>query len=312
MKYIEIDTLTSCDSSCSFCNLTAPETLKEDLLEKKEIDDLISQIKDLKAEARILPKKLTHEQNRCPVDLKISQINCKKHKESCFIAKDGMVYPCRGMNLPIGSIRKESLKTIINDSEVLDNLKNHESKIKGPCRKCKHFQNCYGCRARAFAKTKDYLASDPLCPDNQEFLDEIICLPFKVNDLIPQKDPMRVVTTLMEVGERYYIVESDLTDKCPFIKKDGTLEEVVYMEIMAQSAAVMNGFEKYDTGAPDPDGFLIGSQDIDIYAQTSVTDKLTTDISKTLKFGNFGILYASIKHKDKLIAQGEIKIYHKS
>ena len=123
---------------------------------------------------------------------------------------------------------------------------------------------------------------------------------------------MRVVTTLLEVGERHCKVESDLTDKCPFIRKDGTLEEVVYMEIMAQSAAVMNGFEKYDTGAPDPDGFLIGSQDIDIYAKTSVTDKLTVDIAKTAKFGNFGILYASIKHKDKLIAQGEIKIYHTS
>lgn len=283
-----------------------------DLLEKKELADLIAQIKDLKADVKILAEKQTHEQNQCPVDLQISQVNCKKHKESCFVAKDGMVYPCRGMKLPIGNIRKEPLKKIIRNSEVLDNLKDHESKIKGPCRRCRHFQNCYGCRARAFAKTKDYLASDPLCPHNQNFKDEIISLPFKVNDLIPQKEPMRVVTTLMEVGERHCIVESDLTETCPFIREDGTLEEVVYMEIMAQSAAVMNGFEKYDTGAPEPDGFLIGSQDIDIFARTQVKDKLTTDISKTAKFGNFGILYASIKHKDRLIAQGEIKIYHTS
>ncbi|MCK5686564.1 SPASM domain-containing protein, partial [bacterium] len=230
MKYIEIDTSGSCDSNCIFCNLTTPKTLKENLLEKKELADLIAQVKNLKAEVRILSKNLTHEQSQCPVDLQISQVNCLKHKESCFVAKDGIVYPCRGMDLPIGNIRKEPLKKIINNSEVLDNLKDHESKIKGPCRRCKDFQNCYGCRARTFSKTKDYLASDPLCPHNQNFIGEITSLPFKVKDLIPQKDPMRVVTTLLEVGERHCKVESELTDQCPFAKKDGTLEEVVYME----------------------------------------------------------------------------------
>ena len=110
MKYIEIDTFGSCDSNCSFCNLAAPKTLKENLLEKKELTDLIAQIKDLKADVRILSKKLKHEQNQCPVDLQISKVNCKKLKESCFVAKDGMVYPCRGMDLANRQYQKRVLK----------------------------------------------------------------------------------------------------------------------------------------------------------------------------------------------------------
>ncbi len=120
---------------------------------------------------------------------------------------------------------------------------------------------------------------------------------------------MRVVSNLLEIGERYAKVESIFSSKSQFIKKDGSLEEITYMEIMAQSAAVMNGFEKFDTGAPDPAGFLIGGRKINIYAKTYAEEKLLIDIYKTAKFGNFGILTAKIKRGDDLIAEGEIKIY---
>ncbi|MCP3901575.1 MAG: hypothetical protein GY707_17850, partial [Desulfobacteraceae bacterium] len=164
-------------------------------------------------------------------------------------------------------------------------------------------------RARVYSLTGDYLGSDPLCPENQDKLDLITYLPMSVENLIPQKSGMRVVSNLLEIGERYAKVESIFSSKSQFIKNDGSLEEITYMEIMAQSAAVMNGFEKFDTGAPDPGGFLIGGQKINIYAKTYAEEKLSIDIYKTAKFGNFGILTAEIKRGHDLIAEGEIKIY---
>ena len=220
-----------------------------------------------------------------------------------------MVYPCAGMPLPIGNIRQKSLQRILEDSEVVQNIGNHTRMIKGPCRECDQFSNCYGCRGRAFALTGDYLASDPICPKNQDKLDNITTLPMSTQHLIPQKQGMRVVSRLLKIGERYGKVESVFSMNSPFINKDGSIEEMAYMEIMAQSAAAMNGFEKFDTGAPDPGGFLIGGQKIKIHTKAYVGEQLITDIYKTTKFGNFGILTATIKRQDDLIAEGEIKIY---
>ncbi len=222
---------------------------------------------------------------------------------------DGIVYPCAGMLLEIGNIRKASLKNILTDSEVIHNIRNHTQMIKGPCRGCKKFTNCCGCRGRAYRLTGDYLASDPICPKNQNKGDKITHLPMATNRLIPQEQGMRVVTTLLKVGERYGQVGSVFSTDSPFIKKDGSIEEMAYMEIMAQSAAAMHGFEKFDTGDRNHGGFLIGGQKINMYSNAFAGEKLITDIYKTTKFGNFGILTATIKRGDDLIAEGEIKIY---
>ncbi len=236
-------------------------------------------------------------------------IKCLKHKYSCFVTLDGDVFPCKGLPLPIGNLHDKPLKKILVDSEIIQNLKNHESMIKGPCRKCNKFSNCYGCRARTYALTGDYLASDPICPENQDKLHKITYLPMGVENLIPQKLGMRVVSSLLSVEERFARVESLFLEKSPFVKKDRSLEEVVYMEIMAQSAAVMNGFSKFDTDTAAPGGFLIGGNKINIYKKSYIKEKLITDIYKTAKFGNFGILTATIKREDEIIAEGEIKIY---
>ncbi|MAF94767.1 MAG: hypothetical protein CMM60_03300 [Rhodospirillaceae bacterium] len=314
MKYIEIDTKGEAYKFNCFFNAQIKRELfpqnNRKKLSKDEISNLIKQAEELDAKVVFFSAKTDSNNTSSLSSLKPSVINCLKHKDSCFISQYGIVYPCVGLPLPLGDIRLESLKKIVRDSEIIENLQNHELRIKGPCRECDDFQNCFGCRGRTFALTGDYLGSDPLCPKNQNHLDKITYLPMDTKDLIPQKSAMRVVTSLLKVGERRALVESTLSNKCPFIKKDGSLEEVVYMEIMAQSAACMNGFEKYDTGDPDFSGFLIGGQKINIYHKTYNGDKLLIDVHKSAKFGNFGILTATIKNENDLIAEGEIKIYH--
>ncbi|MCP4106697.1 MAG: SPASM domain-containing protein [Desulfobacteraceae bacterium] len=305
MKYI--DSGGKCKYGCSFCYFTNskhPAQSNNNKLSSHEIKDLTAQANELGVQVHFSSDKFISSPPSDPVT-----IECLKHKNSCFIGLDGIVYPCAGLPLAIGDIRRDSLRKIFADSEVIENLRNHEYRIKGPCRRCENFSDCYGCRARTFALTGDYLGSDPLCPKNQDKLDEITYLPMPVDNLIPQKQGMRVVSALLKVGERTATTESVFSNKSPFIKESGCLEEVAFMEIMAQSAAVMNGFEKYDTGAPAPDGFLIGGREINIYSKAFVKEKLITDIYKTARFGNFGVLTATIKHNDDLIAEGEIKIY---
>ncbi len=234
---------------------------------------------------------------------------CLKHKFSCFVSYNGIVYPCAGLLLPIGNLRENPFEKIISDSEVLENLFNHNIMIKGPCRDCSEFSNCYGCRGRAFAMTGDYLASDPLCRKNEGKSGRINCLPMSVENLIPHKNGMRLVSGLLNVGERCAEVESVFSRKSPFIKQNGMLEDVAYMEIMAQSAAAMNGFSRLDTGLPKSKGFLIGGRNINIYGRAYAGDRLITRIYKTAKFGNFGILTAQIMRDGELISEGEIKIY---
>jgi radical SAM protein with 4Fe4S-binding SPASM domain len=91
---------------------------------------------------------------------------CLRHLFSCLVTSRGLVMPCVGINVPMGNIREQRLANIVNQSQIIKDLKNHRQTIKGPCRECDKAEQCYGCRGAAFQMTGDYLASDPLCWHN--------------------------------------------------------------------------------------------------------------------------------------------------
>ena len=102
---------------------------------------------------------------------------CLRHQFSCAVNSEGFVQPCVGVTIPIGNVRKQRLKDILQDSEVVQDLKSYTETIKGPCGECERLSECYGCRGAAYQMTGDYLASDPLCWKNLDKRDDIMFLP---------------------------------------------------------------------------------------------------------------------------------------
>ena len=93
---------------------------------------------------------------------------CMRHQVSCVVTATGDVMPCVGVTIALDNIRRTGLKSILKNSEVVNNLKNFRETIKGECRSCEKAAECYGCRGAAYQLTGDYLASDPTCWRNAE------------------------------------------------------------------------------------------------------------------------------------------------
>jgi len=236
-------------------------------------------------------------------------IKCLRHQFSCLLNSQGYVLPCVGVNIPLGNIRQKSLKDILQESEVMEDLRNYRANIKGPCRECAKSDNCYGCRGAAYQLTGDYLASDPLCWENNERQNDIVHLPVAVDKLIPQQAPMRVIDTLIRVAERSAEVNVTIANDMLFVREDGTLDESVYLEMIAQAAAALAGFK--DLGVNDKviDGFLLGAKKFEILGKARIGDTLTISIFKYARFGDFGIIKGTICLGEDILAEGEIKIW---
>jgi heme b synthase len=80
----------------------------------------------------------------------------------CFISHVGQVQPCGYLELDCGNVKKKSFANVWENSEVFRNLRDY-SKYGGKCGRCEFIKVCGGCRARAYEKTGDYLAEEPLC-----------------------------------------------------------------------------------------------------------------------------------------------------
>jgi len=234
---------------------------------------------------------------------------CLRHRFSCAVNSEGDVQPCVGVTIPIGNVRKQKLKDILKDSEVVQDLKMYTQTIKGPCSECDRLSECYGCRGAAFQMTGDYLASDPLCWKNLDRREDIMFLPVDAAQLVPHKPPMLMIDRLLEVRERASVTEMTVLQDMVFVGKDGKLDEASYPEIMSQAMAAQEGFRKLGSRNPQQEGFLLGIKNLEILGSARIGDVLRISMFKVAKYGDFGIIHGEVKKGDTVIARGELKVW---
>ncbi|MEI6563662.1 MAG: radical SAM protein [bacterium] len=237
---------------------------------------------------------------------------CLRHQFSCLITARGDVMPCVGVTIPVGNIRERPLADILRDSEVVQDLRRYKDMIRGPCAACEKAESCYGCRGAAYQMTGDYLASDPLCWRNADRGNEIMKLPVEAGRMIPQQAPMRLVESLVSVGDRVAVVETSITKDNLFVNDDGTLDDIAYLELIAQAAAAMNGFRTSVRGGNEPEGYLLGARQFEVLEPARLGDTLRIRVFKATKFGDFGIIEGQVFRNETVLAKGEIKVWHKA
>jgi radical SAM protein with 4Fe4S-binding SPASM domain len=234
---------------------------------------------------------------------------CLRHQFSCAVNSAGDVQPCVGVTIPIGNVRKQRLKDILKDSEIVQNLKDYKEMIKGPCSECDRLSTCYGCRGAAYQMTGDYLASDPLCWKNLDRQDDILFLPVDAARLVPHKAPLLLIDRLLEVKERASLSEMTVKADMVFVGKDGRLDVAAYPEIISQAIAAQEGFRLFGSRKPQQEGLLLGIKHLEILGGAHLGDTLRISVFKVAKYGDFGIIRGEIRKDDMVIARGEVKVW---
>lgn len=86
---------------------------------------------------------------------------CQAGLSIACIDSRGNVLPCVMFPLVLGNLKTQSLREIWLENPALKALRARE--LGGSCGGCPHRRSCGGCRAAAWARTGDMLASDPRC-----------------------------------------------------------------------------------------------------------------------------------------------------
>jgi radical SAM protein with 4Fe4S-binding SPASM domain len=237
---------------------------------------------------------------------------CMRHIFSCVVTSYGYVLPCPGLEIPLGNVRGQKLSDIIKDSEIVADLKDHVNRIKGPCRTCENIRRCCGCRGRAFLATGDYLASDLFCIKNKGREHKTLSFPLPVEGIIPQKPPMRIIDTLDRLAERSASCSALIKKEMPFINDDLSVDNVAYLEMIAQAIAALNGFRNINASGRSPEGYLLGAKDLEILGRAEAGESLSVMVFKYARYGGFGIVKGIVSKNNEIIAKGEIKVWHKT
>ncbi|MCH8134928.1 MAG: SPASM domain-containing protein, partial [Proteobacteria bacterium] len=131
-----------------------------------ELIEAQEQCSDLIIRARCAPhfKRIAHQRNPGSALNRISGQDgdgCIAGTHYCRITPEGAVTACPYIPDEVGSIRRDSFRTLWANSPALQALR--EPKLRGACGACEYRKLCGGCRARPLALGGDLMDSDPWC-----------------------------------------------------------------------------------------------------------------------------------------------------
>ena len=92
---------------------------------------------------------------------------CAAGVSGLTLMADGTVTPCRRLPVPLGNVRRDSLRELWSGSPVLERLRDR-NRYQGKCGRCRRWAVCRGCRAMAYAFSRDrgrtrLVGEDPQC-----------------------------------------------------------------------------------------------------------------------------------------------------
>jgi len=142
---------------------------------------------------------------------------------------------------------------------------------------------------------------DAAAPDSER-------LPKRAEDLIPHGGPMCVIDALTFAGEKSAESRVTVREGSPFLRRDGTVEETVFVEMIAQCIAARNGYDTAKEKRKSQEGYLVGVKSLKVTGCARAGDILTVKAAKYAEYGGFGVIEGSVWREAEVLAQGELKV----
>jgi len=130
----------------------------------------------------------------------------------------------------------------------------------------------------------------------------------KLIDLIPQKPPFVLVSSLLAVSEKHSIT-SFVFDANHVLCHNGKLTIAGLMENIAQTAAAKMGYECNVLGKKTPIGFIGDVRDFTFTKLPVVGEEIQTEITITNQIFHVSIITGSVKLNGEEIAHCKMKIF---
>lgn len=133
-------------------------------------------------------------------------------------------------------------------------------------------------------------------------------LPMSAIALLPHRPPMLFVDRLLERYGDKAKGEVVMPDRGICFDPDHKFPEF-FIEVIAQTMAMANGYDALCDGKNPNDGMLVGIDSF-VFAHTAPPGALLhIVIEKSFEFGAVRIIHGEIFHGDVLLAQGDIKVW---
>jgi hypothetical protein len=133
-------------------------------------------------------------------------------------------------------------------------------------------------------------------------------LPLEAKSFIPHRPPMLFVERLLEREGDRAVAETTLPTT-GIVISNGRLLPEYFIELIAQTAALANGYDLFCEDKAPTDGMLVGIDAFSVVGAARAGHVVHIKTNKTFTFGPVNVIHGSVWDGELQLAYGEIKVW---
>jgi predicted hotdog family 3-hydroxylacyl-ACP dehydratase len=133
--------------------------------------------------------------------------------------------------------------------------------------------------------------------------------PIPVEQLIPHRPPLRLVDLLLEHDGQNGVVQSTFLPGNIGLLEDGSVEQSVMVELIAQSFAAVKGYTDLLEGKPVGRGYLVGVKRCAFLGTAFCRERLLIHIAKTGETDEFSLAEGRVMREEEVLTSGNVMVW---
>lgn len=123
-----------------------------------------------------------------------------------------------------------------------------------------------------------------------------------IESLIPHRDRIKMISAVLEIMSESAVAEAVVKPDWPLCNGK-VVNPVVLIEIIAQTAALIDGYKRKKQGKPGGKGWLVGVKNAEFnVAEISVGTRLIASVGNSYSFDNYSVINGTIKAGEEILA----------
>ncbi len=136
-----------------------------------------------------------------------------------------------------------------------------------------------------------------------------IKLPMAALNLVPHRPPFLLIDQLIDFAGEAGVVKSVIAPDNLFLSEDGQFREIAMVEILAQSAAAIKGYNDLQQEREIRKGFLVDIREFLFKKKCYRGDTIYTRLEITKSFSGFSVISGVIERAGEEVANGSLKLW---
>ncbi|MBA4419399.1 MAG: 3-hydroxyacyl-ACP dehydratase [Syntrophus sp. (in: bacteria)] len=134
-------------------------------------------------------------------------------------------------------------------------------------------------------------------------------LPMDADKLVPQRSPMRAIDRLISYDGQCGVAEAIIATDSIFIRDDGCVEPIVFVELIAQSFAAIKGYDDLIGEQKVDKGFLVEVKGFRFFGAAHGGDLLQVVVNKLGGTAEFALAEGKVICGEEVIASGKAMVW---